>query len=230
MLEATIPQLEGVGFQRLVFEDFYDCLAGLINQIINPVDSRLLTIDLLLEAFNHPEGEVVFKSQSHEVAHDYYFNLTALTVSNSVVVYLRLLTSAEIKTNPDYAAFLLHPETGEQMDPESFCNNFVEAVGKEAGVPFVHLFVSHEGRIRPAFADLFSGPHRRMILISGAMHPPCGHPSVAKDRCCPTRENSSCGMMSFAARANSVPRLWTESHTPTDRVQGGWLDYVLKRF
>ena len=47
--------------------------------------------------------------------------------------YLRLLTSAEIKTNPDYAGFLLHPETGEQLDPENFCNNFVEAVGKEAG-------------------------------------------------------------------------------------------------
>ena len=54
-------------------------------------------------------------------------------VSNSIVVYLRLLTSAEIKTNPDYAAFLFHPETGDQMDPENFCNNFVEAVGKEAG-------------------------------------------------------------------------------------------------
>ncbi|KAM5538858.1 hypothetical protein V8D89_007580 [Ganoderma adspersum] len=108
VLEATVPQLENVGFQRLVFEDFYDCLAGLINQIINPVNNRLLTIDLLLEAFNSPE------------------------VSNSIVVFLRLLTSAEIKTNPDYAAFLLHPETGEQMDPESFCNNFVEAVGKEA--------------------------------------------------------------------------------------------------
>lgn len=57
-------------------------------------------------------------------------------VSNSIVVYLRLLTSAEIKTNPDYAAFLFHPETGEQMDPELFCNNFVEAVGKEAGALF----------------------------------------------------------------------------------------------
>ena len=57
-------------------------------------------------------------------------------VSNSIVVYLRLLTSAEIKTNPDYAAFLFHPETGDQMDPESFCNNFVEAVGKEAGQIF----------------------------------------------------------------------------------------------
>ena len=62
VLEATVPQLENVGFQRLVFEDFYDCLAGLINQIINPVNNRLLTIDLLLEAFNSPEGERDFGS------------------------------------------------------------------------------------------------------------------------------------------------------------------------
>ncbi|KAI0696410.1 peptidase C65 Otubain-domain-containing protein [Cerioporus squamosus] len=109
VLEASQPQLEQVGFQRLVFEDFYDCLAGLINQVINPgPDGQVLNINTLLEAFNNPE------------------------VSNSIVVYLRLLTSAEIKTNPEIAAFLIHPETGEQMDPESFCNNFVEAVGKEA--------------------------------------------------------------------------------------------------
>ncbi|RDX43650.1 cysteine proteinase [Lentinus brumalis] len=109
VLEASQPQLEQVGFQRLVFEDFYDCLAGLINQVISPgPDGQVLNINTLLEAFNNPE------------------------VSNSIVVYLRLLTSAEIKTNPEIAAFLIHPETGEQMDPESFCNNFVEAVGKEA--------------------------------------------------------------------------------------------------
>lgn len=72
VLEATVPQLEIVGFQRLVFEDFYDCLAGLINQVINPVDNRLLTIDLLLEAFNSPEGEDTFGScsQSWDVIYD----------------------------------------------------------------------------------------------------------------------------------------------------------------
>ena len=57
VLEASQEQLEKVGFQRLVFEDFYDCMAGLINQVINPVDGRILNISLLLEAFNNPEGE-----------------------------------------------------------------------------------------------------------------------------------------------------------------------------
>lgn len=54
--------------------------------------------------------------------------------SNSVVVYLRLLTSAQIRADPDeYAPFLFHPELGIQMEPQEFCENFVESVGKEAG-------------------------------------------------------------------------------------------------
>lgn len=56
-------------------------------------------------------------------------------VSNSIVVYLRLLTSAQIRSDPEnFAPFLFHPELGEPMDTREFCENFVEAVGKEAGV------------------------------------------------------------------------------------------------
>lgn len=55
-------------------------------------------------------------------------------VSNSIVVYLRLLTSAQMRLDPDaYAPFLFHPELGEPMDTREFCETFVEAVGKEAG-------------------------------------------------------------------------------------------------
>ncbi|KAI0632822.1 cysteine proteinase [Trametes polyzona] len=110
VLEATQPVLEQVGFQRMVFEDFYDDFVGLINSVVTPKqDGRLLTVASLLEAFNVPE------------------------VSNSVVMYLRMLTSAQIKSEAEeYAPFLFNPETTEPMDPESFCNNFVEAIGKEA--------------------------------------------------------------------------------------------------
>ncbi|KZT69469.1 cysteine proteinase [Daedalea quercina L-15889] len=110
VLEASQPLLEAAGFQRMVFEDFYDCLVSLINEIITPErDGRLLTPAILLEAFNSPE------------------------VSNSIVVYLRLLTSAKIRADPDeYAAFLFHPEIGEPMEVRDFCESFVEAVGKEA--------------------------------------------------------------------------------------------------
>lgn len=55
-------------------------------------------------------------------------------VSNSIVAYLRLLTSAEIRVNPDnYAGFLFHPETMDPMDVGDFCSAFVESIGKEAG-------------------------------------------------------------------------------------------------
>ena len=56
VLEASQPQLESVGFQRLVFEDFYDALAGLINRVIMPVNGAVLTIEQLLQEFNNPEG------------------------------------------------------------------------------------------------------------------------------------------------------------------------------
>jgi ubiquitin thioesterase protein OTUB1 len=55
-------------------------------------------------------------------------------VSNSVVVYLRLVASAQIRDDPDeYTPFLFHPETGESMGTREFCEHFVEAIGKEAG-------------------------------------------------------------------------------------------------
>ncbi|OBZ74856.1 Ubiquitin thioesterase otubain-like protein [Grifola frondosa] len=110
VLEASQPMLEEVGFQRLVFEDFYDCLVSVINCIITPdASGRILTPAMLLETFNTPE------------------------VSNSIVVYLRLLASAQMRSDPDsYAPFLFNPELGDQMEVTDFCVNFVEAVGKEA--------------------------------------------------------------------------------------------------
>ncbi len=67
-------------------------------------------------------------------AHNILTPLASSSVSNSVVVYLRLLTSAQIRIDPDaYAPFLFHPELAIPMEPREFCENFVEAVGKEAG-------------------------------------------------------------------------------------------------
>ena len=52
------------------------------------------------------------------------------------MVYLRLLTSAQIRADPEaFAGFLMHPEIGEPMELRDFCESFVEAVGKEAGEP-----------------------------------------------------------------------------------------------
>lgn len=68
-------------------------------------------------------------------------SIPMLSVSNSVVMYLRMLTSAEIKSEASqYSPFLFNPETTEPMEPENFCNNFVEAIGKEAGTIFSRTY------------------------------------------------------------------------------------------
>ncbi|KAI8972593.1 cysteine proteinase [Trametes punicea] len=144
VLESTQPVLEQVGFQRLVFEDFYDAFAGLIKAVVQPpADGRLLTITSLLEAFNTPE------------------------VSNSVVMYLRLLASAQIKSDAEaYSPFLFNPDTTEPMDPESFCNNFVEAFGKEADhVQIAALSNMLKVNINVAYLDGHD-PHGNVNFVS----------------------------------------------------------------
>ncbi|KIM81941.1 hypothetical protein PILCRDRAFT_71406, partial [Piloderma croceum F 1598] len=120
-LESTLPMLELAGFQKMVFEDFYDILVSLVHQVVQPDhEGKILSPELLLEAFQHPEGK-------------FSMMRSLLRLSTSVVVYLRLLTSAQIRADPDeYAPFLFHPELGIQMEPQEFCENFVESVGKEA--------------------------------------------------------------------------------------------------
>lgn len=109
-LEGALPMLEDAGFQKIVVEDFYEVMEGLIKRVVTP-DSRghYLTPNLLLEAFQDPE------------------------TSNYVVVFLRLLTSAQIRTDPEsFEPFLFHPDLGEPLSIRDFCEGFVEAVGKEA--------------------------------------------------------------------------------------------------
>ena len=67
--------------------------------------------------------------------YSHYLSLTLnRPVSNSIVAFLRLLTSAEIRVHPDsYTGFLFHPETMAPMDAGDFCTAFVETMGKEAG-------------------------------------------------------------------------------------------------
>ncbi|CAL1697925.1 unnamed protein product [Somion occarium] len=109
-LETTPAMLSSVGFQELVFEDFFDIFKNLIMRIVQPEPGKSrLTARALFDTFNNPEE------------------------SNSIVMYLRLLTSAQIRLDPEeYAPFLFHPEIGEPMETVTFCENFVEAVGKEA--------------------------------------------------------------------------------------------------
>ena len=62
-------------------------------------------------------------------------------MSNSIVVYLRLLTSAQMRLDPDaYAPFLFHPELGEPMrrqrrEFERWTEQIVIAAGIQDPVP-----------------------------------------------------------------------------------------------
>ncbi|KAK0189760.1 cysteine proteinase [Armillaria mellea] len=128
-LKSTLPMLENVGFQKLVFEDFHDVLESLLLSIVTPqTTGKTLNAVGLLEAFQSPEGKLYQSELKRSPP-----SSSGPIVSNSIVVYLRLLTSAQIRIDPDaFAPFLFHPELGEPMEVREFCEHFVEAVNKEA--------------------------------------------------------------------------------------------------
>ena len=117
--------------QETQYEDYADIFKSLIEQVIKPEPGgKTLDAKTLLGAFQTPEGTYYFPINS---SHHLWLTLNR-PVSNSIVVFLRLLTSAEIRVNPDsYTGFLFHPETMEPMDAAAFCSAFVESMGKEAG-------------------------------------------------------------------------------------------------
>lgn len=127
-IEACYPMIEAAGFEKMVYEDFADALTSLITQVYTP---PVLTRPILLQAFQSDE------------------------TSNSIVVFLRLLTSAQIRADVDtYAPFLFHPETGEPLEPVQFCQHFVEAVDKEADhVQITALSRAMKVNIRVAYLD-----------------------------------------------------------------------------
>ncbi|PPQ83043.1 hypothetical protein CVT26_012174 [Gymnopilus dilepis] len=110
-LESTKDTLDKAGIEKLVYEDFYEEFVSLIEGITKPdAQGLVLNSDRLLHAFQSPE------------------------TSNAIVIYLRFLTSAQIRLNrEDFEAFVVHPDTKEPMDVDSFCANVVQAMGKEAG-------------------------------------------------------------------------------------------------
>jgi hypothetical protein len=56
-LSSTLPLLDLVGFQAIVYEDFYEELASLIQRTIQPDENgKFLTTDTLLQSFQDPSG------------------------------------------------------------------------------------------------------------------------------------------------------------------------------
>lgn len=109
------------GFQAMVIEDFYDTF---LTQLLSfsPSNSNT-TLEKLLNIFQTPEE------------------------SNSIVVYLRFLTSAYLKLHcDDYLPFILADPSLENCTAGSssgmmdhFCNFQVEAMGRESDE--IHIMV-----------------------------------------------------------------------------------------
>ncbi|KAG8997515.1 hypothetical protein FRB94_007640 [Tulasnella sp. JGI-2019a] len=113
ILERSLPLLELAGFEKMVYEDFYDTFVYAIDSVVKP-DEYGKTLDEtgLLKFFQTPE------------------------LSNSVVVFLRLVTSAQIRADPEsFEPFLFNPDTFEPVSVRTFCETQVEATGKEADHP-----------------------------------------------------------------------------------------------
>ena len=56
VLDSALPLLEGVGFDKFAYEDFYEELLGLLKRI-GPQSPDPLTPAALLQAFQAPEGQ-----------------------------------------------------------------------------------------------------------------------------------------------------------------------------
>lgn len=112
-VESTLQLLKQAGFDEEVVTDFYEPLKNLLNRMYSTdPETKELNEHALVQAMNDPEQ------------------------SNSIVVYLRLLTSAFLKLNADeYTPFLFSLDNVDDASPPdmaSFCANHVEAIGKEA--------------------------------------------------------------------------------------------------
>lgn len=113
-VESTLQLLKQAGFEEEVYMDFYEPLKNLLTRMYStdPETKELNEAELVI-AMNDPEQ------------------------SNSIVVYLRLLTSAFLKINAEeYTPFLFSLDNANSdaspPDMPTFCANQVETIGKEA--------------------------------------------------------------------------------------------------
>ena len=155
-LEAFLPKLRQVGFEEMVIDDSYEIPRDLINGIVDsePVSNNgtTLTRAQLLEVFQDDSStwSSTFASGDEEPAR--LPPPFPPTVSNYLVTFLRMITSAQIRGNPnDFEPFLMHPDTGEKMGSKEFCESLVEVLGKEAGKQSVPFFPSSQSRLMTPF-------------------------------------------------------------------------------
>lgn len=69
-LDSTLPMLDAAGFEKIVYEDWYDVFVGLIRSIGEPdAGGKVLTPEGLLEAFQNVEGRYFYTIIAVEASH-----------------------------------------------------------------------------------------------------------------------------------------------------------------
>jgi ubiquitin thioesterase protein OTUB1 len=157
-LDRSLLKLREAGFQEMVIEDSYEIVRDLINGIVDSeqvsnngstlTPAQLYTVfqddsstssfppSPLLPPLSDVSGFSSFVgwSSDDDDDDDDATRSFVFAVSNYLVTFMRMITSAQIRGNPDeYEAFLTHPDTGETIDVTEFCETVVEVLGKEAG-------------------------------------------------------------------------------------------------
>jgi len=105
-LDGTKDMLSRAGFDDSVYEQPYEILQDLVRSphLLGFANAK----QALWNTFTDPMS------------------------SNYIVMYMRLLTSAQMRIDRQFAEFLFDPESQMQISVDDFCRRFVEPLGKEA--------------------------------------------------------------------------------------------------
>jgi ubiquitin thioesterase protein OTUB1 len=104
-LAATTEMLAKAGFDDCVYGQPYEILQSLVQ----------------------PYGANYMNAKE-----ELWRSFTDPMTSNYIVMYMRLLASAQMRVDGQFADFLFDPESQMQTSVDDFCRRFVEPLGKEA--------------------------------------------------------------------------------------------------
>ncbi|WVQ84706.1 hypothetical protein IAT38_006862 [Cryptococcus sp. DSM 104549] len=129
-IQRALPAMEECGFDKDLYEEFLDPLLDLIKGFAEGSESTSTEYSIV-QGLQDPER------------------------SNCIVVALRLITSAYIRTHSDlFSPFLLSPITFLPLSPDEFCRQEVEPCGKEADhAQIMALTEALNAGVRVAYLD-----------------------------------------------------------------------------
>ncbi|KAG9311073.1 peptidase C65 Otubain-domain-containing protein [Chiua virens] len=117
-------------------------------------------------------------------------NFTDPSTSNYIVMYMRLLTSAQMRVDEQFADFLFDPDTQMQISVDDFCRRFVEPLGKEADhVQVAALAQALDVHVKVAYLDGHAADGQVNFVdfsenVSGGAKPLVLLISVGRRSCC----------------------------------------------